>query len=67
MEDDGIPVEDLLKLKLIVVGDQSTGKSCLLNRFVNDKFEENYQATIGLDFQSKNVTIHDLKKIIHFF
>ena len=36
MEDDGLPVEDLLKLKLIVVGDQSTGKSCLLNRFVND-------------------------------
>ena len=59
MEDDGIPVEDLLKLKLIVVGDQSTGKSCLLNRFVNDTFDENYQATIGLDFQSKNVTIHD--------
>ena len=59
MDDDGIPVEDLLKLKLIVVGDQSTGKSCLLNRFVNDTFDENYQATIGLDFQSKNVTIHD--------
>ena len=59
MEDDGIPVEDLLKLKLIVVGDQSTGKTCLLNRFVNGAFEENYQATIGLDFQSKNITIHD--------
>ena len=59
MEDDGIPVEDLLKLKLIVVGDQSTGKSCLLNRFVNETFDENYQATIGLDFQSKNITIHE--------
>lgn len=59
MDEDGVPVEDLLKLKLIVVGDQSTGKSCILNRFVNEIFEENYQATIGLDFQSKNVTIHD--------
>jgi Ras-related protein Rab-6A len=59
MEDDGVPVEDLLKLKLIVVGNQSTGKSCILNRFVNETFEENYQATIGLDFQSKNITIHD--------
>ena len=59
MDEDGVPVEDLIKLKLIVVGDQSTGKSCILNRFVNEIFEENYQATIGLDFQSKNVTIHD--------
>jgi Ras-related protein Rab-6A len=59
MDDDGVPVEDLLKLKLIVVGNQGTGKSCILNRFVNETFEENYQATIGLDFQSKNVTIHD--------
>ena len=58
MEDD-VPVEDLMKLKLIVVGNQGTGKSCILNRFVNETFEENYQATIGLDFQSKNVTIHD--------
>ena len=59
MDDDIVPVEDLLKLKLIVVGDQGTGKSCILNRFINETFEENYQATIGMDFQSKNVTIHD--------
>ena len=54
-----MPVEDLMKLKLIVVGNQGTGKSCILNRFVNETFDENYQATIGLDFQSKNVSIHD--------
>ena len=59
MEDDGVPVEDLIKLKLIVVGNQGTGKTCILNRFVNETFDENYQATIGLDFQSKNVSIHD--------
>ena len=59
MDDDIVPPEDLLKLKLIVVGNQGTGKSCILNRFVNETFEENYQATIGLDFQSKNVIIHD--------
>ena len=58
MEDD-VPVEDLMKLKLIVVGNQGTGKSSILNRFVNETFDENYQATIGLDFHSKNITIHD--------
>ena len=47
-----------LKFKLIVVGDQNTGKSCILNRFANEIFEENYQATIGLDFLNKTVNIN---------
>ena len=29
MEDEGVSVEDLIKLKLIVVGNQGTGKSCI--------------------------------------
>ncbi len=51
------PKKEIPKFKLIFLGDQGTGKSCILNRFVEDKFDENYQATIGLDFQSKNVKI----------
>ena len=45
------------KYKLIFLGDQNVGKSSILNRFLNDTFVEEYQATIGLDFQSKNVQI----------
>ena len=45
------------KYKLIFLGDQSVGKTCILNRYVNNEFTENYQATIGLDFQSKNINI----------
>jgi Ras-related protein Rab-6A len=48
---------EIPKYKLIFLGDQGTGKSSILNRFVDDKFDPNYQATIGLDFQSKNVKI----------
>ena len=48
---------EIPKYKLIFLGDQSVGKSCILNRFLNDTFIEDYQATIGLDFQSKNVQI----------
>ena len=47
------------KYKLIFLGDQSVGKSSILNRFLNDTFTEDYQATIGLDFQSKNVQIEN--------
>lgn len=65
--DDEAGVEELLKIKLIVIGNQGTGKSCILNRFVKDSFDESYQATIGLDFHSKNVTIHnqDIRLILY--
>jgi len=45
------------KYKLIFLGDQNVGKSSILNRFLSDTFVEEYQATIGLDFKSKNVQI----------
>ena len=50
--------EDIPKYKIIFLGDQGVGKSSILNRFSHDKFEEEYQSTIGLDFHSKNETIN---------
>ena len=49
--------QEMPKYKLIFLGDQMVGKSCILERFMNDTFTEEYQATIGLNFQSKNVQI----------
>ena len=50
--------EDVQHFKIIFLGDQYVGKSSILNRFYQDKFEPDYQATIGLDFHSKNVDIN---------
>ena len=50
--------DDVPKYKIIFLGDQGVGKSSILNRFSQDKFEQDYQATIGLDFHSKNATIN---------
>ena len=50
--------DDIPKYKIIFLGDQGVGKSSILNRFSQDKFEQDYQATIGLDFHSKNATIN---------
>lgn len=51
--------EEMIKYKLIFLGDQSVGKSCILNRYINNVFEEEYQATIGLDFQSKCIVVNE--------
>lgn len=35
------------------------GKSALLMRYIKNEFKENYNVTIGADFQSKNVKVND--------
>lgn len=44
-------------MKLIVVGDSGTGKSCLLHRFVEDTFSEDQTQTIGVEFGAKVVSL----------
>ena len=46
-------------LKYIIIGESSVGKSNLLMKFANNKFTEDYQATIGVEFGAKNITIDD--------
>jgi small GTP-binding protein len=42
---------DKTLVKLLIVGDSSVGKSCLLARFVDDSFNTSFVATIGIDFR----------------
>lgn len=41
------------------MGDQSTGKTSILTRFMYDKFDSSYAATIGIDFLSKTLYLED--------
>ncbi|CAK0835925.1 unnamed protein product [Prorocentrum cordatum] len=43
--------------KFIIIGDSCCGKSCLLFRFVEDKFDESKQCTIGVEFGARIITI----------
>ena len=43
--------------KVVMIGDSGVGKSCILLRFADDKFNENFYATIGVDFRFKNLTV----------
>ncbi|CAD7926704.1 unnamed protein product [Amoebophrya sp. A25] len=43
-------------IKLLLLGDSAVGKSSLLMRFTEDKFEQNFVITIGVDFRMKTVT-----------
>ncbi|XP_023164705.2 ras-related protein Rab-34 [Drosophila hydei] len=43
--------------KVIFVGDCAVGKTAMVNRFCYDKFQSNYKATIGVDFELENFSI----------
>ncbi|QOU18443.1 GTP-binding protein [Brettanomyces bruxellensis] len=45
-------------MKLLLVGDSGVGKSCLLLRFVDDKFNPSFITTIGIDFKIKTIDIN---------
>lgn len=48
-------------LKVIILGDSGVGKTSLMHRYVNDKYSQQYKATIGADFLTKEVTIDNDK------
>ena len=47
------------KYKITFIGDDTTGKSSLITRFVYDSFHTAYAATIGIDFLSKTMCLEN--------
>jgi len=44
-------------IKIILVGDSGVGKSCIVQRFTENKFSTNQMYTIGVDFQIRTIDI----------
>ncbi len=52
-------MDDVLTLKILLIGDSSVGKSSLLVRYCNDLFNaDDAAATVGVDLKSKQLTYH---------
>ncbi|KAG2651662.1 hypothetical protein PVAP13_1NG300557 [Panicum virgatum] len=52
-------VSTLAKYKLVFLSDQAVGKAAIITRFMYYKFDDTYQATIGIDFLSKMMCLED--------
>lgn len=48
-------LEDLC-FKVIVLGNSSVGKSCLLTQFIEERFESSMQNTVGVGYGIKTIT-----------
>ena len=45
----------ITRQKIIFIGDAFTGKTSIINRIMNNPFNEAYEVSIGIDFMSKNI------------
>lgn len=51
------PPNKTILLKVVILGDGGVGKSCLMNRFVSNQFDENSFHTIGVEFLNKDIVV----------
>lgn len=56
--------EKKLAFKIVITGDPAVGKTSLIRRFSDDKFDLSYLPTIGADFNLKVVELPDAEVIL---
>jgi len=49
----------IFKKKIVLTGSFAVGKTAMLNRFVDNKFQTDYKATIGVNIMSKRVEMEN--------
>ena len=52
--------------KFLLIGDSGVGKTCIIYRFVENKFDSSFVTTIGIDFKIKTVELGE-RFVIHMF
>lgn len=46
-------------IKTLIIGDSGVGKSSIMNQFVESKYNDSFQSTIGVDYKTVFVNIQD--------
>lgn len=50
---------NILRAKIALVGDQRVGKSCIVSQLCKQYFNNTYQTTLGIDFNTFEIKIKD--------
>ena len=46
------------QFKIIIIGDTGVGKSCLLNRYLQNKFNPSTKHTVGVEFGMRYIDVN---------
>ena len=55
------PKKNEYPAKLLILGDQGVGKTCIMIRFSDDLFPEHSTMTVGVDYKTKRVKVDDIE------
>ena len=58
--------ENCETLKVVLIGESGVGKTCIINRYLNNSFEEEGMSTTGASYASKTMTFPVYNKAIKF-
>ena len=61
MEKNGEYNEVIKKIKILILGNTSVGKTSFILKYANNYFQEEYLSSIGIDFKVKEIIIKDNK------
>jgi len=53
---------EIKPIKILIIGDSTVGKTCLLQRYIDDEFNASFITTIGIDFKTKRIMHKNLEK-----
>ena len=56
--------EEIEMFRIITLGDSGVGKTSIIERFINNKFNENNLSTVGINFSNKEMIINKKQKIM---
>jgi Ras-related protein Rab-1A len=56
-----------LKLKILLIGDTSVGKTCMILKYIDNNFPETHIATIGVEYKSKTIFTDKYKIILNIW
>ncbi|XP_047737639.1 dnaJ homolog subfamily C member 27-like [Hyalella azteca] len=59
--------ENLPRIRVLSLGNEGVGKSCLIKRYCEQRFVARYIPTIGIDYGSTRVEVDDQVVSVHFF
>ena len=56
-----------LRLRIVLVGAEKTGKSCLIKRYCEKRFVSKYMPTIGIDYGATKIYVDKKEVAVHIF